>query len=121
MSVTAKITTLNPKYNVLAVAQVTIDGTYTIKGIQLLRNHRTNDYRIIFPVAEGRNTPCIEISDVHLREKILDAVVAKYEARNRKRDFMDKEANRKDLERERTANKMRRDYKKELLRFYRGS
>jgi|HigsolmetaAR203D_1030402.scaffolds.fasta_scaffold01953_7 DNA-binding cell septation regulator SpoVG len=121
MSVLAKITELNPKHNVLATAQVKIDGFGTIKGLQLLRNLNTGEYRIIFPIPEGRKTPCIEISDVNLREKILDAVVAKYESRNRKRDFLDTEANRKNLEQERTATKKRRDYKKELLRFYRGS
>ncbi|MGG0886827.1 hypothetical protein [Brevibacillus parabrevis] len=76
MSVIAKITELNPKHNILATAQVKTDGL-TIKGIQLLRNLNTGEYRIIFPIPEGRNTPCIEISDVKIREKILDAVVAR--------------------------------------------
>ncbi|WP_338463062.1 hypothetical protein V5G20_01665 [Brevibacillus borstelensis] len=80
MSVIANITELNPKHNVLATAQVKTDGFGTIKGIELLHNLNTGEYRIIFPIPEGRNTPCIEISDVKLREKILDAAVAKYVA-----------------------------------------
>lgn len=85
MTVISKIIQLNPKHNVLAIAQVTIDGSYTIKEIQLLRNPNTNAYRIIFPVPEEVGGITNKIKERELKEKILDAVVAKYESNIRKR------------------------------------
>jgi DNA-binding cell septation regulator SpoVG len=78
MVVTARITARKPTQDVLAIGQVELDNMITIKGIKLVGNKKNDRYRVILPFSEGRKSPCINIKDIDLLNKITDALAAQY-------------------------------------------
>lgn len=72
------IVSRNPEHGVLAIGEVTIDSTIKIKGIRLLRNNRTNGYRVILPKLEGRKSSSIDV-DKDILNKMVDSLAACYE------------------------------------------
>ncbi|WP_339217730.1 hypothetical protein [Ornithinibacillus sp. FSL M8-0202] len=87
MSVIVDIIDTFPTHDILAVGRVELDSTRTINGVLLKIDDEAESYVVDFPrTIDGRAT--IEVND-EVNQKILDAMVYKYERFIMSIDFTD--------------------------------
>ncbi|MFB6466467.1 hypothetical protein ACE38V_06525 [Cytobacillus sp. Hz8] len=78
MSVIVNITDTFPTHDILAVGSVKIWSSIIISGVMLKFDDQSGQYFFEFPSMEN-NKAVVKLCDKTLKEKLLDAMVYKYE------------------------------------------